>query len=295
MNKYLIFRTDRIGDFLVSLILINSIKRQDINSHITVVASKSNYEFIKSFKVIDDVILFKNNIFDKLNLLFLLKKNNFNYVIAHDGKKRSKFISFFLNSKYKYISKNHNFSSYIEEIKFILKKFKFNFIENDLDTLSNRDYSSFIVPETPYLLIHFDEKWFFDLYIKNYINIEPTLDQLHKFLISLCKKTNKKIVVTTGINTPALINKFFNENTNNKIKILKNLNFQNLEAVIIKSSLIISCHGAVSHIAAAKKIEQIDIIDKSYNYSKWTKHFRNYKSLERKKFNILTDDIINLL
>ena len=76
---------------------------------------------------------------------------------------------------------------------------------------------------------------------------------------------------------------------------MKNLNFQNLEAVIIKSSLIISCHGAVSHIAAAKKIEQIDIIDKSYNYSKWTKHFRNYKSLERKKFNILTDDIINLV
>ncbi len=74
MNKYLIFRTDRIGDFLVSLILINSIKRQDINSHITVVASKANYEFIKSFKVIDDVILFKNNIFDRLNLLFFTQK-----------------------------------------------------------------------------------------------------------------------------------------------------------------------------------------------------------------------------
>ena len=44
MSKYLIFRTDRVGDFLLSLILINSIKRNDPSSHITLVASKKNYE-----------------------------------------------------------------------------------------------------------------------------------------------------------------------------------------------------------------------------------------------------------
>ena len=40
MNNYLFFRTDRIGDFLVSAILLNSIKRNDEKSHITIVCSK---------------------------------------------------------------------------------------------------------------------------------------------------------------------------------------------------------------------------------------------------------------
>lgn len=31
-NKYIFFRTDRIGDFLLSAILIKSIKRSDKNS-----------------------------------------------------------------------------------------------------------------------------------------------------------------------------------------------------------------------------------------------------------------------
>ena len=48
MSNYLFFRTDRIGDFLVSAILINSIKRNDLNSNITVVSSKKNHLYIKS-------------------------------------------------------------------------------------------------------------------------------------------------------------------------------------------------------------------------------------------------------
>ena len=35
--NYLFFRTDRIGDFLVSAILMKSIKRNDQNSYLTVV------------------------------------------------------------------------------------------------------------------------------------------------------------------------------------------------------------------------------------------------------------------
>ena len=40
MNKYLFFRTDRIGDFLLSAVLLRSIKRNDKSSHITIVASE---------------------------------------------------------------------------------------------------------------------------------------------------------------------------------------------------------------------------------------------------------------
>ena len=79
MNTYLIFRSDRIGDFLLSLILINSIKRNDPNSYINVVASEKNFNYIKSFKIIDKVFLFQKGILNNLKLINLLKKISYYY------------------------------------------------------------------------------------------------------------------------------------------------------------------------------------------------------------------------
>ena len=59
MNKYLIFRTDRIGDFLISAILIKSILSNDPSANITVIASNKNYNYIEGFKYINKVILFQ--------------------------------------------------------------------------------------------------------------------------------------------------------------------------------------------------------------------------------------------
>ncbi len=74
MNKYLIFRTDRIGDFLVSAILIKSIKRNDKKSYITVISSEKNYDYIKTFKFVDEVILLKNTFLQKVKLILKLKQ-----------------------------------------------------------------------------------------------------------------------------------------------------------------------------------------------------------------------------
>ena len=59
MNKYLFFRTDRIGDFLLSAVLLRSIKRNDKSSHITIVASEKNYDYIKNISFIDKTTLSK--------------------------------------------------------------------------------------------------------------------------------------------------------------------------------------------------------------------------------------------
>ena len=42
MNNYLIFRTDRIGDFFISSILIKSIKENDPKANIIIIASDKN-------------------------------------------------------------------------------------------------------------------------------------------------------------------------------------------------------------------------------------------------------------
>ena len=75
----------------------------------------------------------------------------------------------------------------------------------------------------------------------------------------------------------------------------ENKNFKELEKVVSHSKLLISCHGAISHVASAYNIRQIDIIDINSKepYSNWTDHFRNYSSIYRENFPNLSSKILN--
>ena len=297
MNKYLIFRTDKIGDFLISAILIKSIRRNDPDSFINVVASEKNYNYIKSFKIVDKVTLLAKGILSKLKLINFLRKEKYNTIIVHDRKQRSILISLFLKTNLKIVSNTNLNISYFSDIKKILNHLNFSFDKADLNTLNNRTYVGLENLENNYILFHFDEKWIHKEYISNYINIEPSEKQLVSFFNLLVIKTNKKLVVTTGLNSPQILNKIFRDKFNSKINYFNNLNFLEIESIIDKSDLLISCHGAVSHLATAKNIKQIDIIDESKTnfYKKWTDHFRNYSYIYRKNFNDLSKEIINLL
>ena len=297
VNKYLIFRTDRIGDFLITAILIKSIKRNDPNSYIQIISSKKNYDYIKSFKIVDEVILLNKGLINKLKLIKKLQKSFYKTIIVHDSKKRSKIISFFLNKNFLIIPNINQSLSYFDDIKKILKLLNFTFYDSDLNTLDQKDkiIKKDIKFTNNYLVFHFDEKWIYDQYISRYINIEPTYNEFFSLLNSIIYKTNKKLIVTTGLYAPKILNSIKDKNLNSKIFFQDNMNFFDIENIIEKSDCLISCHGAVSHVAAAMNVKQIDIIDKTYNYSKWTEHFRNYNSLNRKPFNELSDNIIELL
>ncbi len=295
MNKYLIFRTDRLGDFLITAILIRSIKRNDPSSYIIVVASKNNYDYIKTFDFVNEVILFKKSILSRIKIIIKLLKNSYKSVIVHDSKKRSKFISYFLKENITINIDNTLGNTHIKNVELILKKLNFEFIHDDLNILDNRIYENSINFNGNYIVIHFDEKWIHNKYILSYINIEPNEEQLVSFLNSIVDRTNKKILITTGKQSPKILNKIFLKNINPKIKFLDNLNFYQVEKVISNCDLLISCHGAVSHICSAKNIPQIDIIDPSYKYSLWTDHFRKYTSINRSSFIELSRTILNFL
>ena len=109
MRKYLIFRTDRVGDFLFTLKLIKIIK--------TVIASQKNYKYIQTFSVVDKIILLKNNLLSKIKLIFFLRENSYDSIIVHDGKNRSKFISFFLKFKKRVVCVTNLVDTQIEIIK----------------------------------------------------------------------------------------------------------------------------------------------------------------------------------
>ena len=58
MKKILIFRTDRVGDFILCCILIKSIKRNKPDSEITVICSEQNYEYVKNYSLVDKAKLY---------------------------------------------------------------------------------------------------------------------------------------------------------------------------------------------------------------------------------------------
>jgi len=297
MNRYLVFRTDRIGDFLLTLILIKNIKRNDKDSHITVICSKKNYEYISSFNLVDKTYLLKKDYINKLKLINELRKSVFKYCIINDGKKRSFFINLFLKKIKTLNIDNDNIKiSHFNKIKKIIKIMHFNFNDKDLDTLENRNLKFKHLDRMNYIIVHYDEKWSNYTYIKSYKNIEPSRIQFIKFLMDLKLKFNLSVVVTTGTKPPILLDTVFSKNIDKEIEFIKNLNFFELEYLVSKSKLLISCHGAISHIAAAYKIKQIDIIDINTRnpYINWTEHFRNYFSLYRKDFTNLSNEILNL-
>ncbi len=292
MNKYLIFRTDRIGDFLVSAILLKCIKKNDPSAHITLIASNKNYSYIKTFPYVDQVIQLNNNFLSKINIFIKLIKFKYKSIIIHDNKKRSKLISFFLRSNNKINIKNTETISHIKIIKDILLQMSFTYFKESLDILSHHKTKN---NEDKLIQLHFDEKWIFNDYIKKFLIIEPSESELISFIKEIIKKKKGRLIVTTGFNLPYIIKKIKPLLKELKIVLYENLSFSQLEDITSKSNILISCHGAISHLAAAYNIRQIDIIDKSYNYGKWTDHFRNYKFLYRDNFNKLSRNIIKLI
>ena len=92
MSRYLIFRTDRIGDFIFSRMLTNSIKKKNPKNKIDFICSNYNSKYVKNYKDINKIY-----ILDKYNLILMIKNmiqiNNskYDYIIILDGKRRSVF------------------------------------------------------------------------------------------------------------------------------------------------------------------------------------------------------------
>ena len=267
MKKYLFYRTDRVGDFLMSSILINSIKRNDPSAYITVIASNKNYNYIKSLKLVDETFIYPNNFLKKISFFYALLKKNYFISFVLDGKKRSIYGALLTKSKIKilfttkyfykkilfkffdHVIFNQEFSSKIEEIKFILKKLDYNYLIEDLNTLKKENiYTNnkqlIDNTSTPYNIFHFDEKWIKGKYIDKYANIEPQKDDLIPFFKRIIDKTKANLIITTGFYNNSLVeflknnfslldnNVYIYKYNNNNIFLLTKLDFNELRFII---------------------------------------------------------------
>ncbi len=317
MDKILVFRTDRIGDFLVSTPIFSSLKRKFKNCKIDIVCSNLNYDYVKSFNFFNKVFLYPENFLNKFSLYLSL--NNYDHILILDGKKRSIYTSIFksspnktlftpsssIKSLFKYFFNNVYFIDYnipkIHLIKSFLSNINCDFNSTDLNFLLNFENKKFLNYEKlnfEYIILNFDEKWIFKNYIKTYKNIEPTFVQFVNFL-SILSKNNKVIIVNGFFENPLLEElKISNYINNNKNVVIKDkINIFELQFLIKNSNCLISCHGAPSHIASNYNIKVIDIVDNSEIkfFSSYNHHFYNKVQIIREDFDNLSRKIIENL
>ena len=327
MNKFLIFRTDRIGDYIFSRILTESIKANNPKSIIDVVCSSYNSTYIKNFKDVNKIyILDKYNLVLMIKNLTLINKVKYDYIIILDGKRRSVFFSLLLKSKKKYaILKDFR-------PRLLLKLFFDSFFINSEVNTQYDNFSSVInylnikVPDSidyyngylfkkkcnfklpkKYSLLHLDEKWFEGHYYKdfNYMNLNPKNFIL--LINTIIKKFNNDIVITTGkIDVDKFLkirkhlfkktkkNNFLCSLFKKKVLFFDNTDFRDLEFIVKNSNEVICCEGAISHVSNAFSKKTLALVNNFKTAKFWTNHMKNITLLKRDNINKIIKQI-NLL
>jgi len=326
-NKVLIFRTDRIGDLLFTCPAIIKIKESLKKSSITLITSEKNYKYAVSLNIFDAVLQFpKKGLFKKMWFIFTLIKKNFDYIFVFDGKERSIISAILIKAKYKV--------AVVQKIKKYYKIFKIKYIEDknnedlfikfkkalsfcqlnneikNFNVLKHKKKNNFHnkIPLNKYIHIHLDEKWIEGLYINEFTSINPSYDDFVYFLNKLSIKNN--VLVTSGMVDFDLLDKlklnFFN-NISEKIYIKKNEktsiylvykpSFEDIESLLSKTQILISCHGAITHAANSFNIKKIDIIEKNKLkfYKKFITYLESHNIIYRSEFNLLSKEIIKKL
>lgn len=297
----LIFRTDRIGDFIISCPFIKSYKKKYNQTPITIVSSEYNYSYVSKFDFIDKTIPLKAKfrLFPKLliliRMIIKLRKNKYKHIIILDGKARSFFISFFLKG-------NKSILLQSKKIKLFSKIFNYKFVENkeiqsqlkNFSYLSNllgfkildknpRIYNNLVETKKlefleNYIVLHLDEKWFSKLYYSDFTDINPSSNDLIILVKKICNIINEnlKIVITSGNKKIDSIDNFITnfENSDSddaiykkkinkhEIFLLKNISIDELTNIVCYSKLVICCEGAISHLSYNFNIPTLAIYEK---------------------------------
>ncbi|RPG94235.1 MAG: hypothetical protein CBE23_002650 [Candidatus Pelagibacter sp. TMED263] len=330
MKKFIFFRNDRLGDFIILTNILKSIKKKYKDSHITVVCSPLNYALVKKYKIVNQVYIHskKNSFYKTILLLNKIISSNYYASFAVDGKSFSNICNFLIKAKYKLgLVYNYKiFNIWFSKPNFLYKYFIFDKYETftskknltkiehlptKLINLANYFKLNLKAKNNYYFNTDTKEKINFKKFYTKFIkrkyilihfdekwsDINSISDKLFLTLLNFQKKINKKIIITSYKNK----NKYF---LNLKNKILKNKNINILliensnllffERLINQSICSISCHsGFLVQIAGSNSCNLIDIIHKNdYNwYSSWKPKNTKHKFIFKSNINDIFNDI----
>ena len=326
MNRYLIFRTDRIGDFIFSRIITDAIKKKNSSNIIDFVCSSYNANYIKNYKDINEIfILDKYNLNLMIKNLLTINRNQYDYLIILDGKRRSVFFSIFLNAKYKivtlkdwrpYILLKLFFDKYIINSEVNTQYENFVSLANLIDLKVSKKinyYKSYLFKQnrnkfihSNYTLLHLDEKWFRGYYYNDFSYMSLSGKNFDVLIKTIFDKFKLPIIITSGnINMPAFNNlikknfikindnEFISNKYKNRLKFFDKTDFQDLELIVKKSKILICCEGAISHVSNSLGKITYALINNIDAAKFWTGHMPKIRLIRRNKISYICKDIKN--
>ena len=305
MKRFIFFRNDRLGDFIILTNIVRSIKEKYKDSHITILCSPLNYNLIKKYKIIDQVYIYSKqiSIFKKISLLNKIISNNYYASFAVDGKSFSNLCNFLIKAKYKlglvYNYKLFNF--WFSKPNFLYNYFIFNKFETftskknlkkiehlptklinlanffKLNLKSKDNYYLKIDPKEElnfkkYYLKHIKKRYILIHLDEKWNDLDSVESKLFLNLLNLKKKIKSKIIITSFNNRfnyfKNLKKNILKLKSNKDFLLIENSNLFLFERLIKHSICSISCHsGFLVQIAGTNSAKLIDIINK--NDYKW--------------------------
>ena len=120
MKRFIFFRTDRLGDYLIHSRPIFEIKKKYKDSFITVVCSKVNKKILDNTDYIDELVEFNkhDSLLSKFYTFIYILKSKYYASFVLDGKKFSYLCNCFIRSKKKYGLVNQTFKKLLFKFKF---------------------------------------------------------------------------------------------------------------------------------------------------------------------------------
>ncbi len=78
--KLCIIRDDRLGDLILSMPVIESLKKNN-NIEISLIASPINYDFANKTKIFQNIHISENGFINKINLIKKVRRENFDLIV----------------------------------------------------------------------------------------------------------------------------------------------------------------------------------------------------------------------
>ena len=291
-HKICIIRDDRLGDTILTLPIIQKLRKTYIDSRITLVISSISEELVKKFDFFDNLIISKNNI----ETIRKINQSKFDLILNFSPLK-NRFYKLFLKSKTKvhlsfqsrYKYKNRR-SIQIAFLKIFFHKI-YCYERNDLNKLCHQTefMDKLLVSEGVYksekpnkinlnlgnnlifdYLIHLSDRWFkSDYRNKDLIN-----------LIEILIKTNSKICITTDLYLSNDLKILIDEIIKNfKLKCFIRPSFEEWINLIDQSNVIMTFESGCSHICGILNKKALIIYD---NQNKPDFIMKEYKPYEIK-------------
>ena len=291
-HKICIIRDDRLGDTILTLPIIQKLRKTYIDSRITLVISSISEELVKKFDFFDNLIISKNNI----ETIRKINQSKFDLILNFSPLK-NRFYKLFLKSKTKvhlsfqsrYKYKNRR-SIQIAFLKIFFHKI-YCYERNDLNKLCHQTefMDKLLVSEGVYksekpnkinlnlgnnlifdYLIHLSDRWFkSDYRNKDLIN-----------LIGILIKTNSKICITTDLYLSNDLKNLIDEIIKNfKLNCFIKPSFEEWINLIDQSNVIMTFESGCSHICGILNKKTLIIYD---NQNKPDFIMKEYKPYEIK-------------